>query len=152
MGTFIYAGPEAEARSVLAPFFNLNPAISRVQVVPFYQVPSVILMGMIEDTCDTKEGVHSIHTLNVRKLSAETYISTVDKLDAFYKEYPVARGSAAVLETFSNAAATTVPDDATAYPWRDAKGNLYEHLSPPFLTHISVVHEMIKEILALTLI
>lgn len=132
MGTFIYTGPEAEARNILAPFFNLNPPVSRVQMIPFYQVPSLILMGMIEASSNTKEGVHSIHTLNARKLSAETYVSAVDKFDTFYHKFPAARSSAAVLETFSTAAPLTVPDDATAYPWREAVGNLYVHVSPVY--------------------
>ncbi|CAJ2507153.1 Uu.00g083390.m01.CDS01 [Anthostomella pinea] len=123
MGTFVYTGPETDARRVLAPFFNLNPSVSRVVVVPFYKVPSVLLMGMIEGFCDTKEGIHSIHSLNVRKFSAETYVAAVGKFEAFFETYPAARSSAAVLETFSNAQTSKVSDDATAYPWRDAKRN-----------------------------
>ncbi|KAI2605326.1 uncharacterized protein GGS25DRAFT_426205 [Hypoxylon fragiforme] len=38
----------------------------------------------------------------------------------FYQAHPDGRRSALVLESFS---AQAVPDEATAYPWRDARGN-----------------------------
>ena len=128
MGTFVWPGPEQEARKVLAPFFDLKPQVSHVEVIPFWQVPTFILMGMSETFSNAKEGINSIYTANARKLSVETYKSTVDKFDALYKKTPAARGSAVVLEVFSTAVTAAIPDDATAYPWRDAIGNLYVEL------------------------
>ncbi|KAI5868214.1 hypothetical protein GGS23DRAFT_544560 [Durotheca rogersii] len=133
MGTFIYTGPETPARELLKPFFDLNPPVARAQQIPFHEIPLNIMNGLIEAACDTKAGIHSIHTLNVRKFSAPTYIKAFDKIDAFYKKYPDARASGLILETFHNGAVSTVPDGATAYPWRDAKGNFMLQMRWPGL-------------------
>lgn len=124
LATFIYVGSETEARKDLAPFFDLNPVVFAAKMIPFIQVPNVVLMGVTDASCYTSEGLHSIHTVNVRQFAAETYALVFDKFDAFMKEYPDSRTSAVILETFSNHATLTVPDDSTAYPWRDARGNV----------------------------
>ena len=124
LATFIYVGPESEAREALAPFFDMTPIVVAAKNIPFTQVPNVVLMGVTEASCNTSETLQSIHTVNVRQFAADTYISTFEKFDAFMKAYPDSRASAVILETFSNHAALSVPDEDTAYPWRDSKGSL----------------------------
>ncbi|KAI1412626.1 FAD-binding domain-containing protein [Hypoxylon sp. FL1857] len=131
IATFIYSGPEAAAREVLAPFFELSPPVLRASTVQYSQVQQTILFGSF--TTSPSGNIHDIFTVNVRKFVAETLKSTFDKLDAFYKAHPDGRTSVAVLETFSNKAVAAVPDDTTAYPWRDAKGNFMFQMSWPQL-------------------
>lgn len=116
-------GTEAEAREKLAPFFSRNPVVFAAKMIPFSQIPNNVLMGVTDASCYTSEGLHSIHTVNVRQFAAKTYVAVFDKFDAFLKKYPDARTSAIILETFSNKAPLSVPDSSTAFPWRDAKGN-----------------------------
>lgn len=123
IGTFIYSGPESQARQVLAPFFDLKSPVARVSVVPYSQVPEVILFGMIA-AMGAPGGIRDIFSANVRQLSMETFNMAFEKFDAFYKEHPDGRGCACMLESFSNQAVTAVASDATAYPWRESKGNL----------------------------
>ncbi|KAI1810883.1 FAD-binding domain-containing protein [Poronia punctata] len=123
LSTLIYVGTEEEARAKLAPFFDLNPVVVDARMIPFTEIPSVVLMGVTDASCSALESLQAIHTVNVRKFDADTYVSVFDKFDAFLKKYPDSRASAIILETFSNDAALAVPDDATAYPWRDARGN-----------------------------
>ncbi|KAI0894256.1 FAD-binding domain-containing protein [Annulohypoxylon nitens] len=121
--TLIWVGPEDEARQSLAPFFDLNPVIVASKTIPVTDIPKSILMGVVEASCrNTKNGLASIHSLNVRRYSAETYSSVYDKFDAYMKQYPDTRTSVFIYEFFSNKAALSVPDDRTAYPWRDATG------------------------------
>ncbi|KAI3322460.1 FAD-binding domain-containing protein [Xylariaceae sp. AK1471] len=83
--TIIYVGTETEARKDLAPFFDLKPVVFAAKMISFAQVPSVVLMGVTDASCNTTEGVHSIHTVNVRQFAAETYASVFDKFDGFLK-------------------------------------------------------------------
>ncbi|KAI1752889.1 FAD-binding domain-containing protein [Xylaria castorea] len=122
--TFVWAGPEDEALQSLAPFFDLKPVIVASKTLPVNMLPKVVLMGIIEASCKTTNGVTSIPSLNVRQFSAQTYSSVYDKFDAYLKQYPDSRTSAFIFETFSNHAPLSVPDDETAYPWRDATGNI----------------------------
>lgn len=122
LSTFIYVGTEAEARQSLKPFFDLNPAVIVTENIPFQRVPSVVLNGVTDGACDTTNGVHSIHTVNVRKWPAATFSTVYNKFDAYLRQHEEARvaNSAIIIESFSTAAPTSVPDDRTAYPWRDA--------------------------------
>lgn len=124
MATFIYSGPESQGREVLAPFFELSPPVVRVSVVPYSQVQSTIIFGML-NALSVPGGIHDIFSTNVRKFRVDTLNLAFEKFDAFYKAHPDARSSVGILETFSTHAVTAIPSDATAYPWRDAKGNLY---------------------------
>lgn len=56
----------------------------------------------------------------MRNLSADTYQAAFEKLSAFWEKVPEARGSAIELELLGKPAAGAIPDDDTAYPWRDA--------------------------------
>lgn len=40
----------------------------------------------------------------------------------YYHQYPDARGTTIDLKTFPNEAMVAVPDNASAYPWRDSIG------------------------------
>ncbi|OTB09812.1 hypothetical protein K445DRAFT_323594 [Daldinia sp. EC12] len=130
IGTFIYSGPEEQGRQVLAPFLELNPPISRVSVVPYTEIFSIMLFGWIPKV-STPGLIHNIYTANVRKLVSSTMNTTFDKFHAFCKENPDGRSSVCVFETFSNDAVASVAADATAYPWRDAKGNIMFQMAWP---------------------
>ncbi|KAI8959395.1 FAD-binding domain-containing protein [Daldinia sp. FL1419] len=128
LGTFIYSGTEHQGRQILAPFFDLNPPIVRISVVPYMELFSTILFGWIP-TISTPGGIHDIYSANVRKFVSGTLNSAFDKFDAFYRTYPGGRSSVSVLETFSTHAVRSVSTYTTAYPWRDAKGNFMFQMS-----------------------
>ncbi|KAL7625213.1 hypothetical protein AAE478_004428 [Parahypoxylon ruwenzoriense] len=128
IGTFVYSGPESEARQVLAPFFELNPPVVRASVVPYNEVPSVILFGMVI-ALNVPGGIHDIFSVNVRRFAVDTLNAAFDKFDVFYKANPEGRGSVGILESFSNQAVAAVANDATAYPWRESKGNFMFQMS-----------------------
>ncbi|KAI2471392.1 FAD-binding domain-containing protein [Annulohypoxylon bovei var. microspora] len=130
LATFIYSGPESEARQVLAPFFDIGPPVLRASSVPYSRVQHTILFGAGVST-SPPGNVYVIFSANIRRFAAETYKSIFDKLDAFFKANPDARASSTIFQTFSNQAMTAVPDDATAYPWRDAIGDFSFLMSWP---------------------
>ncbi|KAI0437928.1 FAD-binding domain-containing protein [Xylaria telfairii] len=122
--TLVWAGPEDEALQSLAPFFDLKPVVVASKPVPVNVLPKVVLMGIIEASCNTTNGVTSIPSVNVRHFSAQTYLSVYNKFDAYLKKYPDGRSSAFIFETFASSGPLSVPDDQTAYPWRDSTGNI----------------------------
>ncbi|KAI0802112.1 FAD-binding domain-containing protein [Xylaria sp. FL0064] len=122
LATLIYAGTESEARKELSCFFDINPTVAAARMISFTELPSVVIMGIADASCDTVDGLHSIHTLNIRQFVADAYDLVFDKFDSFLKQYPDSRTSALIFETFSNQAVVRVPNERTAYPWRDAKG------------------------------
>lgn len=129
IGTFVYSGPESRARQVLEPFFALNPPVVRASVVPWNEVPSVLIFGMVA-VLGLPGSIHSIFSANVRRFAIDTLNTAFDKFDAFYRANPDGRACAGILESFSNQAVAAVSTDDTAYPWRESKGNLYVDIIP----------------------
>lgn len=92
-------------------------------MLPWNQLNSKAAFGATALECE-KGGQHSMFGVNVRNVSASTYVDVFEKLDDFWNSNPAAQGSSFSLEFFSNSAMEAVPDDATAYPWRDTKAYL----------------------------
>ncbi|KAI0533297.1 FAD-binding domain-containing protein [Xylaria digitata] len=131
IGTFVYSGSEAQAMQVLAPFFDLDPPVIRKSVVPFSQVPHVILFGMIAAMSELGN-IHGIWTANVRRFAVDSFNSAFEKYDTFYKANPYGRMCAGVFEMFSNQA-VAISGQNTSYPWRDCKGNFMFQMAWPEL-------------------
>ncbi|KAI0398686.1 hypothetical protein F4802DRAFT_592432 [Xylaria palmicola] len=123
LANWVYYGSEADCRKALAPILALNPPVVSFNVVPWNKLLATVGFGIDPMLC-IKDIIRNIHSANVRNFSAATWIATFEKMSKFYTEYPTARLSVIQMETFPNQAAFAVPDENTAYPWRDATGNM----------------------------
>lgn len=105
----------------MAPVLALEPSVANIQVVPWNKLVSTAAGGADTAICQ-KNLSHNTYWANLRNLSASTFQATFDRMGRFFETYPEARRTSINLETFPNQAMAAVPDDATAYPWRDALG------------------------------
>lgn len=113
----------------MAPIFDIPQAVINVSVIPWNKLLEVQGFGMDYSNC-VDNVVRDIYSANVRTLSAIAFGKAFNRMATFYEEQPGGRGSVLELETFPNQAAISIPESATAYPWRSAIGNLYVS-SPP---------------------
>ncbi|KAK7707677.1 hypothetical protein SLS63_013705 [Diaporthe eres] len=123
VANWVYFGPEAEARKVLAPILNLQPVALSVNFVPWNQLANTFLLGTDPQSCPGNRS-ENIYGINMRAMSASTYKAAVEKMSQFYVDHADGRQAMLSLEMFPNQAALAVPDDATAYPWRDTVAHL----------------------------
>ncbi|KAK7532590.1 FAD-dependent oxidase [Phyllosticta citricarpa] len=123
IANFVYIGPEDDGRKVIKPFLNLSPMVQEISTVPWNQLLSKAAFGATALEC-IKGNQHSMFGVNVRNISASTYIDVFEKMTDFWTRENAAQGSSFSIEFFSNAAMVAVPQDATAYPWRDTKAYL----------------------------
>ncbi|KAK8216671.1 FAD-dependent oxidase [Phyllosticta capitalensis] len=123
IANLVYVGPEDAGREAIKPFLDLKPTVHEISMLPWNQLNSKAAFGATALECE-KGGQHSMFGVNVRNVSASTYVDVFEKLDDFWNSNPAAQGSSFSLEFFSNSAMEAVPDDATAYPWRDTKAYL----------------------------
>ena len=119
----MYIGPKEEGLKVLAPVLALNPSASNIQTVPWNQLVTIAAGGADALICPKNES-HNTYWTTLRNLSGSTFQESFDKLNTFYKTYPSGRATTINLETFPNQATLAVPDDSSAYPWRDALGHM----------------------------
>ncbi|XXG99711.1 acyl-CoA thioesterase [Hypoxylon texense] len=122
LANWVYMGPEDRAREIMAPILDINPPIAS-SVVPWNKI--IATAGFQIDPLLCQDEVpRAIYSANVRNLSASTYDLMFQKMGSFYADYPAARSSLIEMEIFPNQAAFSVPYEETAYPWRDALGNM----------------------------
>lgn len=121
MMSAIYVGPEEKGMEYIRRFTAHNPLRQSVGMLPWNRLIKENRFGVDAMAC-MKGGNHSILGLNLYKFDAATFISLVDKFDRFYAENPTLAASILVLELFPNTVTMRVPDEATAYPYRDALG------------------------------
>lgn len=119
----IYIGPEAEGMVYMQPFVDQNPIRQSVGMLPWNRLIKDNRFRVDAMAC-AKGGNHSVMGMNVYKFDTATYVGLVDKFDSFYAQNPSLIISLLVLELFPNTVTRSVPDEATAYPYRDALGYL----------------------------
>ncbi|RYC63463.1 hypothetical protein CHU98_g2747 [Xylaria longipes] len=105
---------------------NYNYTLERVRVdveafkeITWNEISTQATFLLDGPVCEDKQ-IYDIYGVNLRNLSASTLASNFETLATLFVEQPAARNSTIVLETWPIEAAVTVPDDSTAYPWRDA--------------------------------
>lgn len=118
-------GPEAEGRAAIQQALDLQPPLSSVRMVPWAQIISSQGFGMWDTAFCLGTADRAIYSVNVRELHAATYATIFSKMRQFYRQHPTARGSTIAMEMWPNQAAMKVPNEETAYPWRDARANMY---------------------------
>ncbi|KAF2962798.1 hypothetical protein GQX73_g10776 [Xylaria multiplex] len=119
-----YFGPRKEALVAIAPMIALGPSVSSIRYLPWPELFYAQQFGM--DGANCAPGlVRNIYTASIRKITSSTWQSSFGKMARFFEGNPSARALTSFAhETYPNQATVAVPDDETAYPWRDAKGYL----------------------------
>ena len=117
----MYLGPKDEGLKVIAPVLALKPPGQNIQEVPWSKEIATAGGGFDAGLCK-KNISRNFYSANLRSLSASTFQTTFEKMAKYFDAYPTARATGIDLETFPNQAMAAVPDDATAYPFRDATG------------------------------
>jgi hypothetical protein len=93
-------------------------------MVPWNKLLASQGLGIVDTMFCQNNQTRSLYSANVRRFPASTSKIAFEKMEKLYAEYPSARASSLSLEMFPNQAAMAQGSDATAYPWRDARGNM----------------------------
>lgn len=117
---FTFPGPEDEFMKLIQPFLDLNPATQVINTLPWNELVTKSGFG-IDALLAVKGQPHSIFASNLKNIDSSKWVEIFNRMNDFYASTPAARTSAISLEIYSNEAVAAVPDDATAYPWRDAQ-------------------------------
>uniref|UniRef100_A0A0B7K4I8 FAD-binding PCMH-type domain-containing protein n=1 Tax=Bionectria ochroleuca TaxID=29856 RepID=A0A0B7K4I8_BIOOC len=128
LANWVYLGQEEEGLGAIKPLLELQPSISSVSMVPWNKLLASQGLGIVDTMFCQNNQTRSLYSANVRRFPASTSKIAFEKMEKLYAEYPSARASSLSLEMFPNQAAMAQGSDATAYPWRDARGNITDAL------------------------
>ncbi|KAK9777226.1 putative FAD-binding PCMH-type domain-containing protein [Seiridium cardinale] len=119
MLSLAYAGPKDEAIRAMKPILDLNPAYSLIKEISWRDLSTQTTFLLDGPVCADGQ-IYDVYAVNLRNFSVPTMVTSFEKMAQFWEEEPAGRNSVIVLETWPVQAATAIPNDATAYPWRDA--------------------------------
>lgn len=124
LANWVWFGPEQEGRDYLTQFIKWSPhPVQNFVYIPWNQILSVSLAGF-GDTAVCIDGTYQWgYSANMKSWNSTggTMQETFELLSQWLVENPTARSTNTNFEIFSNGAVAEVPNDATAYRWRDAK-------------------------------
>lgn len=126
----VYPGPMATFQRLIKPFLDLEPAVQVVHTLPWGNLIEKAGFGLNAPAC-IKGNPHSLFAAGVKNLSAPTFINAFNAYAEMYERYPETRASILEIEFFANQAVVSVPDAATAYPWRDINAHIMFEMSFP---------------------
>lgn len=107
----------------LAPFFDLKPKKSNITEVPWNILYASLFFGTDSTACQGNQHLNSAGQ-GVKQTDVATFESFFADFVDFYRQYPKIAG-ATVISRFPNNAPVAVPDEDTAYAYRDIKTHLY---------------------------
>ena len=118
----VYFGPQEEGEPYLAPFKALGPVRSNISMVPGNEIMDAAFFnffGNDNGACLPNQHIN-IYTIALRQIDSEKLELFFTNLTNFWIANPNFQGRL-LLQRYSNQAVQAVPDDETAYAFRDTK-------------------------------
>ncbi|KFA72424.1 hypothetical protein S40288_08036 [Stachybotrys chartarum IBT 40288] len=120
LGEFVFFGPREEGLELLAPILDIDPLFININVVSWSEMFDAALLGVDAENC--RPGlVHTPICTVMREQNIPSLIRSFEYMHEFYERYPLGRLSVANYQHPGYGRAHEIPDDATAYPWRDSE-------------------------------
>jgi FAD/FMN-containing dehydrogenase len=123
-GHYTYFGDHAAGLALLDPILRLNPPLNNQYSVAWTDYHSMTLFNMDEANC-VPGAVHNPYGVLTRTFDFDTLMRTFHRFDALYQEHPGSRTSSVVFHSYTPSAALAIPDESTAFAWRDAANYMY---------------------------
>ncbi|KAB8228279.1 FAD-linked oxidoreductase [Aspergillus alliaceus] len=124
----LYNGPLSEAEQLLAPLLrNVTPIKQNVSIVPENELVYTATFGSQGNptiACTGKGANRSVFGGAINTYDKATYVSFVKAFEDLVTTKTDLRGSVFFIEHFSNVKVQKVPDDSSAYPWRNITAHL----------------------------
>lgn len=118
----IYFGPQKEGEPFVEPFKRLGPTMSNISMVPgdgYMDAAFFRFFGGDNGACTPNQHIN-IYTIALKQTHAPTFESFFGNLTKFWEDNPDYQGRL-LMQRYPNDGPSMVPDDATAFPYRDVK-------------------------------
>ena len=109
--------------ALIQPILDIGPFEKKITMIPWKDIETQSRFGVDALAC-VKGNYHSVWGLNLYQIDVPTLIQAVDYMDEVYTQNPGLRESFLALDMYASRVTQSVPDDATAYPYRNAVARL----------------------------
>ncbi|KAI8172107.1 FAD binding domain containing protein [Colletotrichum sp. SAR 10_86] len=117
----VYAGPKDAAQAIVDLYSNFSVSTNE-QMVPWTNLTSVALAGIIEEGCATGSRANQ-YSILTKTLHQETFVDIYNSYTTFVKENPAANNSVVFIETFGQQGVEALDDNYSAFPHRKSFAN-----------------------------
>ncbi|KAI0876619.1 hypothetical protein GGS24DRAFT_216948 [Hypoxylon argillaceum] len=142
----IYYGDMDQGMVYNRPFLNSNPIVQNISVLPWNLLTKQNRFGADAVGC-IKGRAHSLYSLNIYSMSIPAYLRVFDSFSSFFLKYPELRNTLFVTEIHPRNAVLRIPDDSTAYPFRNTTAYTFFDFILPDAKSSSTVDEFMQGIL-----
>lgn len=129
-----YQGPQSEAEALLAPLLSkVTPLKQNVTVIPENQLVYAAIFGAQgspETACNNKGVKRSIFGAGIKTYDKDTYVRYVEEFGDLVTANASLRNSIFYIEHFSLVKVLEIPDETSAYPYRDITAHMYVKYLP----------------------
>ena len=123
----MYAGPESEGRTAVQFLEEVGPVLRKnFSVVPWNELTQNAFFELGNEevlTCDQSLGRRSVFGAAFNEVDVEAHVKMTDLFNYMVTKYPQTTASDNSMYFCATQAVRAVPDNATAYPWRQALGH-----------------------------
>lgn len=112
-----------EGIALVQPLIDLGPLDQNITEVPWKDLDDSARFGTGHLAC-IKGNLHNVWGLNLYRLDVPTLVEAVNYMDSVYKQFPAFREAFLAIDMFAGDVTKAVPDNATAYPYRNAVARL----------------------------
>ena len=109
--------------ALIQPILDIGPFEKNITMIPWKDIETQSKFG-INDLACIKGGYHSVWGLNLYQIDVPTLIEAVEYMDDVYTHYPGFRQAFLAVDMYASRVTQSVPDEATAYPYRNAVARL----------------------------
>ncbi|KAK1854563.1 hypothetical protein CCHR01_02839 [Colletotrichum chrysophilum] len=117
----VYAGPKDAAQAIVDLYSNFSVSTIE-QMVPWTNLTSVALAGIIEEGCATGSRANQ-YSILTKTLHQETFVDIYNSYTTFVKENPAANNSVVFIETIGQQGVDALYDNYSAFPHRKSFAN-----------------------------
>ena len=109
--------------ALIQPIRDIGPFEENITMIPWKDIETHSKFGVDGLAC-IKGNYHSVWGLNLYQIDVPTFIDAVEYMNDVYTQYPGFHASFLALDMYASRVTQSIPDDATAYPYRNAVGRL----------------------------
>ena len=123
----VYAGPESEGRKAVQFLQGVGPVLRQnFSEVPWNELTQNAFFELGNEeilSCDQNYGRRAVFGAAFNEVDVEAQVKMTEQFNYMVTKYPQTRASDNSMYFCATNAVTAVPDNATAYPWRQALGH-----------------------------
>jgi len=113
-----YAGPLSTGTKIIQPLLDLNPLTHNITSIPWSLLETQGRFGVDAEAC-IKGTNHNVFGINLYKIDVPNLVEMSNYVDEVFRLYPAFRFALFSLSKYATRVIESVPDDATAYPYRN---------------------------------